>query len=79
MDCNEEAVNAFRMSPWIVISWRYAMSSFLNIYLGTKQGHVAEDGVKVHEDILDHDVDVRPGALDDVLIVDPGKHRAQNL
>ena len=47
--------------------------------LRSKENDVAENGVEVHEDILDHDVDIRPLALDDVLVVDPGKYRAQYL
>ena len=55
------------------------MSSSYNIYLDTEQGYVAEDGVEIHEDILNHDVNVCPRPLDNVLIVHPSKHRAQNL
>ena len=55
------------------------MSSSPNIYLHTEQGNVAQDGVEVHEDILDHDVDIGPSPLDDVLIVHPSKDRAQHL
>ena len=31
------------------------------------------------KELLDHDVDVRPVALDEVLVVDPGHHRAEDL
>ena len=55
------------------------MSSSLNIHLHTEQGNVAQDGVEVHEDILDHDVDIGHSPLDDVLIVHPSKDRAQHL
>ena len=55
------------------------MSSLPNIHLNTEQGDIAEDRVEVHKHILDHDVDVRPRPLDDVLIVHTRKYRAQNL
>ena len=47
--------------------------------LRSKENNVAENGVEVHEDILDHDVDIRPLALDDVLVVDPGEDGAEHL
>ena len=55
------------------------MSSSPNIHLDTEQGNIAEDGVEIHKHILDHDVNVRPRPLDDVLIVHTRKYGAQNL
>ena len=55
------------------------MSSSYNIHLNTEQGNIAEDRVEVHKHILNHDVDVRPSPLDDVLIVHTSKYRTQNL
>ena len=44
-----------------------------------KQQHVAGDRVEVHEDVLDHDVDVGALSFDQVLVVDSSKDRTKNL
>ena len=40
---------------------------------------VADNGVEVHEHVLDHDVDVRTLPLDQELVVDSGKDGTKNL
>ena len=48
--------------------------------LDQHDAEVAEDGVEVHEDVLDHDVDLLAGhVLDQVLVVHTGEHRAADL
>ena len=48
--------------------------------LDQHDSEVAEDGVEVHEDVLDHDVDLLAGhVLDQVLVVHPGEHGAADL
>ena len=48
-------------------------------HLCTEQDNVAKDGVNVHEDVVNHNVDVSPLPLDDVLIINTSKHRAHDL
>ena len=45
----------------------------------TEKQDVADDGVEVHEHVLDHDVNVRTLALDQELVVDSGKDRTKDL
>ena len=45
----------------------------------TKEQHVANNGVEIHENILDHDVDVGALSLDQELIVDSRKDRTKDL
>ena len=45
----------------------------------TEEQDVADDGVEVHEHVLDHDVDVRTLPLDQELVVDSGKDGTKNL
>ena len=50
------------------------------VALDEHHAEVAHDRVDVHEDVLDHDVDILAGhVLDEVLVVDPGEHRAADL
>ena len=46
---------------------------------GTKEQRVANNGVEIHENILDHDVDVGALSLDQELIVDSSKDRTKDL
>ena len=45
----------------------------------TEKQHVANNGVQIHENILDHDVDVGALSLDQELIVDTRKDRTKDL
>ena len=45
----------------------------------TEKQHVANNGVEIHENILDHDVNVGALSLDQELIVDSGKDRTEDL
>ena len=45
----------------------------------TKEQRVANNGVEIHENILDHDVDVGALSLDQELIVDSRKDRTKDL
>ena len=45
----------------------------------TEKQDVADDGVEVHEHVLDHDVNVRTLPLDQELVVDSGKDRTKDL
>ena len=45
----------------------------------TEKQHVANNGVQIHENILDHDVDVGALSLDQELIVDSRKDRTKDL
>ena len=44
-----------------------------------EQQDVANDGVQIHENVLDHDVDVGALSLDQELIVDSRKDRTKDL
>ena len=46
---------------------------------GSEKQNVADYGVEVHEDVLDHDVDIRTLPLDQELVVDSSKDRTKNL
>ena len=45
----------------------------------TKEQHIANNGVEIHENILDHNVDVDALSLDQELIVDTRKDRTKDL
>ena len=45
----------------------------------TEKQHIADNGVKIHENILDHDVNVGALSLDQELIVDSRKDRTKDL
>ena len=63
----------------LIITPSTILCRLIYIHLHTEQGNVAQDRVEVHEDILDHDVDIGSSPLDDVLIGHPSKYRAQTL
>ena len=49
------------------------------LYLGSEQESIAKYGVEIHKDILNHDVNICSITLDQILIVDSGHNRTQNL
>ena len=76
----DEAENALMRSPWEIfqINQRYIMSSS-SPYLGSQQKSIAKYGVEIHKYILDHYMNIGTVTLDQILIVDSGHNRTQNL
>ena len=49
------------------------------LYLGSEQKSIAQYGVEIHKYILNHDMNVGPVTLDQILVVDPSHNRTQDL